>query len=326
MAARQSALFVGILLVGLFAPPAHGQTLLRWKLAAGQSYTVETRQHTESQVAFSGKTANTAIDLDMQLGWIVTAATADTITLKQRIERASAKLTTPQGASVQFDSAATARPTGQARQLADSLQPLIGAEVEIVISTRGELQAAKPLNEAAQKIFQSGPKQPAAGDQQAAGKAAPAENAEAGGLSRSSLQVLLRQSFIVFPEHEVKPGDEWKSTSDLTTAAGPMTQTMGYKLDEISERDGEKIARIATSSEFQPREGTSATSAATGKTADHLRIKSQEQTGQILFSITGGCLTEATLNQKLVTERPYRDVTIVVSLTSQQTTAVTAAK
>src|SRR4051794_13400642 len=45
---------------------AQAQTLLRWKLKPGDAFTVDTRQETESQVAFSGKSVTTTIDLALQ--------------------------------------------------------------------------------------------------------------------------------------------------------------------------------------------------------------------------------------------------------------------
>src|SRR4051812_35954763 len=78
------------LLVGTlaFALPTHldAQTLLRWKLKPGDAFTVETRQETDSQVAFSGKSATTKIDLALQLTWVVTAANENEIVIKQSID------------------------------------------------------------------------------------------------------------------------------------------------------------------------------------------------------------------------------------------------
>src|SRR5262245_6265201 len=63
------------------------QTLLRWKLKPGDEFVVEMQQETESQVAFSGKSAATKIDLTSQLGWKVTAADVGQITLRQQVQR-----------------------------------------------------------------------------------------------------------------------------------------------------------------------------------------------------------------------------------------------
>lgn len=291
-----------------------GPVLLRWKLRAGQALVVELTQQTKSQVAFSGKVADTTIDLTMRLGWAVTAAADEKITIQQKIERVTARLTTPQGGTGQFDSAAASKASGPARQLADALQPLMGAEVEVTISPRGELLAARPLNKAAEHILAGG-----ASSRVAGGAKADATDKGAGesGLSRTSLQQLLRQSFVVFPERKVAIGESWDSATDLETVAGPLVQTLTYRLADVSQQSGDTVGRLAFSAQLAPRPIATASA-----TAGRVSLKSHEQQGSILFSLDRGYLTSAEQTQKLVTERPYRDVTIVVTLSSTQQTTV----
>src|SRR5262249_10298446 len=162
--------------------------------------------------------------------------------------RVTAKLATPQGGTIQFDSTqfdstqfdstAVKRPMGQGGQLADALQPLVGAEVEITISTRGELLEAKPMNNAAKRILAGSDKgTSSSGSQKLKSGAKPTDDSA---VARPSLEQLLRQSFIVFPERQVGPGEEWKSTTPLTTVAGPMEQTTTYRLVETVEQGGER--------------------------------------------------------------------------------------
>src|SRR3954470_20829313 len=71
----------------------HAQTLLRWKLKPGESFSVDMHQETDSQVAFSGKSVSTKIDLTLQLTWTVTSATEKEFAIKQLIDRIQIKLT-----------------------------------------------------------------------------------------------------------------------------------------------------------------------------------------------------------------------------------------
>src|SRR4051812_39239323 len=103
-------------------PQASGQTLLRWKLQPGESFTVQTRQQTESQVAFSGQSVTTKIDLAITLSWTVTGIEKDGISIVQTVERVEAKLESPTVGVVQYDSASTMRPSGQAREIADTIK------------------------------------------------------------------------------------------------------------------------------------------------------------------------------------------------------------
>jgi hypothetical protein len=51
-------------------------------------------------------------------------------------------------------------------------------------------------------------------------------------------------------------------------------------------------------------------------------IKEHAQSGVILFSTDQGRVVSAEQTQKLTTERPHRDTTIVVTLQSKQTTTL----
>src|SRR5689334_17117679 len=120
----------GSLVIVLLAAscPAHGQTLLRWKLKPGGSLAVTIEQQPDSSVSFSGKRADTKIDLTLVLGWNVTAADNNGFRIRQSIDSIRQKLTTQQAGTVEFDSTSKAKPTGQSRDLAEALRPLVGAE------------------------------------------------------------------------------------------------------------------------------------------------------------------------------------------------------
>ena len=113
-----ACLLIGVLWCSL-PGGASGQTLLRWKLKQGESLNLTVQQETESEVAFSGKRATTKIDLTVDLAWLVTAVDGASIKMKQTIKGIKLKLQSPQGGLIEYDSAATARPAGQARDVAD---------------------------------------------------------------------------------------------------------------------------------------------------------------------------------------------------------------
>src|SRR5262245_49690645 len=123
-----------MLVAAVWPVPASAQTLLRWKLKPGDGFTIEIDQHTDSQVTFSGKSAATKIDLALKLAWKVTAASGDGFTIRQTVERIHETLVTQDMGTIEYDSAVAARPTGQARELAESVKPLIGAEFELTMT------------------------------------------------------------------------------------------------------------------------------------------------------------------------------------------------
>jgi hypothetical protein len=268
---------------------ASAQTLLRWKLKPGDALTVEIEQDTDSQVGFSGKSAKTEIHLELKLAWKVTAATNDGFTIRQTVERLYEKLTTQDMGTIEYDSAAAARPTGQARELAESIKPLVGAEFELVMTPHGEISSVTPINDVAKGLFAAGQKT----DQNA--------------VSQAGLQQMLRRPLVVLPDKAVKVGDTWTFASDRATAAGPLKLETAYTLESIDDKSLAKIAMTATA---QPGSGSKTT------------IKEHQHGGTILFSASEGRLVQIDQKQKLVTERPYRETTITVTLDSKQTTTV----
>ena len=195
---------------------AGGQTLLRWKLKPDDSLRITIQQETESQVAFSGKSATTKIDLIVELDWLVTAADEKEIKLKQTLRGVKLKLQSPEGGVIEYDSGAEARPTGQAREMGESLQPLIGMEIQLTMTPRGEIVAAEPANKGAEGLLE------------------PGKPGEQTAVSRAQVQQLLKQSLVVLPEKAVELNDEWRTTNNLSGAAGNYQQMTTYRLAGLS--------------------------------------------------------------------------------------------
>ncbi len=281
-----------VLAVALFHPSiANAQTLLRWKLKPGEALAVEIDQHTDSQVGFSGKSAATKIDLTLGLAWKVAEAGSDGFTIRQTVERIKETLTTQDMGIIEYDSVATARPTGQARELAESIKRLVGAEFELMMTSRGEITSAGPANEVAKALL-------AANDQ-----------AKPDAASQDGLQQLLRRPLVVLPDKMVNVNDTWTVASDRTTAAGPLKLETTYRLESL---DDKSIATIAMTAKAQASQGSKTT------------IKEHRHSGTIQFSVADGRLVQIDQTQKLVTERPYRETTITVTLNSKQITTLKA--
>lgn len=274
------------------------QTLLRWQLKPGETFTVAVAQQTSSQVAFSGKQTTTAIDLAMDLTWQVTAAGENGIAIKQTIQRLVFKLNSPKAGSVEYDSAQQANPTGPARDVAAAVKPLLGAEIELTMDDRGQVKAVKPIGEVAEKLL-------------AAGKE------EEGVFSTKAIQQLLRQPLAILPEKPVAMGDSWTNTAEIDAAAGRFKQETTSMLAGEVEQAGQKLLKIEQKWTLTPADPAAKPS---------LTLKSHQQTGRLLFDAAAGRLASAEQTQKLVTERPYRETTIVVTLSSTQKTTVKAAE
>jgi hypothetical protein len=286
----------------LIPSDANAQTLLRWKLKTGDEFVVRTEQQTESTVGFSGKSANSKIDMQMDIRWRVVKASESSFVVIQSIERLTASLSAATG-SAEFDSAAKSRPVGLAKQLSDSLQPLVGAEIETEMNDRGEVLSVKPANAAAEQLFKR-------------------DNAGATDQSKSAIHQVVSQSILPLPNEEVAVSGEWKTTRELATPAGLLQQVTTYRLAELTEQEGRQLCRIESTSKFADQ-GNAPLTGNAGTTA--IKVIDHQQSGVIVFSRDLGRVVEAQQSQKLATERPYRDTTITVTLQSTQKTTVQAA-
>jgi hypothetical protein len=199
---------------------------------------------------------------------------------------------------VAYDSAEKARPTGLARDVAAAVAPLLSAEILLEMNPRGEVQSAKPANEAAEKLLA------AQSDPDALG-------------SKDAIQKLLRQSLIVLPEKAVAEGDTWTTTTEISSALGKGEQKTSYTLAGAIEQDGATLQKIESTSKLDLMPSTA---------KDATTIKEHAQSGVILFSTDQGRVVSSEQSQKLITERPHRDTTIVVTLSSKQATTLQSQK
>jgi hypothetical protein len=285
--------------LSFLASVASAQTELRWKLQPGQQFAVSVAQQTTSDVAYSGKKVTTQIDLAMELGWTVTAADEKAITIKQSLQRLTFKMESPKVGKVTYDSADKSRPTGQAREVAAAVAPLLAAEILLEMNPRGEVLSAKPANEAAEKLLA-------------------AESASESSLvSKDAIQQLLRQSLIVLPEKAVAEGNTWTTTTDIASAIGKGKQETTYRLAGVVEQEGTSLQKIESTSKLDLMPSTA---------KDAPTIKEHKQSGVVTFSVDQSRVVSASQEQSLTTERPYRETTIVVTLESTQTTTLKPAK
>lgn len=279
----------------LAAPALEAQTTLRWKLQTGDHLDVAITQNTTSEVLYSGKKTAAKIDLAMYLTWRVLAVEENKFRLEQTLDRVTVSLAAPPAGEVQYDTAQAAKPVGSAKDIAAALAPLIAAKLEVTMSDRGEVLGAKPV-------------QPAAAAGPSAGQPPL--------FSKDAIQQLLKQPLVVLPDAPVSPGTKWPIKTELTTALGKATQTTEYQFKGPVQEGGQKLDQIAFTAALEIADNAAA----------KIKLKKQEQSGKIRFDSAAGRVVSAEQEQTLVTERPYRETMIVVSLATKQKTTVTPTK
>ena len=289
---------VGCGLVLTAMPPAGAQQEpLRWKLKTGEKYLLQFDQRTTSEVTFAAKKAVTHIDLKMDMGWIVTNADEEALTIKQTVRGVQFKLISPEAGGFEYDSNQQIRPTGPAADIAAAVAPLLKSVFELKLSHRGEVLEVVSGGSADGAVL----------------KASTPEKPVTGFIPADTLLRMLRQPLVVFPENPISAGDTWKTSSELSASGAMLKQQTSWKHAGTVERQGLQLEKIETQAAIESLAALA---------SDGLKIKEHQQSGTIFFSSEQGRLIEAEQTQKLVTERPFRDTTITVTLLSKLTTTL----
>jgi len=282
------------------AAPLQAQTSLAWKFVVGQQMDVELTQRVETETQFTGKPVRVTVDTTLEQRWQVEQVAEDgTANVTQEFRRLAVKLELPQSGAITYDSAATKKPTAEAKQLADSLGPLVGGKLRVRLATTGEILDVQ-LDDALAAHLEKLP-------------------ADAGWktmFSRDGLRQLLRQSLVVFPREPVEVDGAWQRQLDIAAPLGKIRQTSDYRYVGSESRDMRTLERIDVKSRVEVTKGEVAN--------DPPTIKEQSQTGQIWFDAATGRLAESSSTQKLRTEAKVRDTVVGVTVTSTLKTRMTA--
>jgi hypothetical protein len=293
--AHRLAVLAVTLLAGCLVSDLPAQEALRWKFASGETLHVSFLQTVNTEAVGAGVPTMISIVMGMEMTWRIEDVAADgTATMTQSFDRLTMSMKTGDVASVDYDSAA-APTSAPAKEIAAAVGPLIGSKFHLKMNSRGEILDVK-LSAAAQ--------------------AAVAANTNEGlksFFSAEGISRVLRQSVVTLPAQPLTAGAEWKSTSNVDSPLGKLTQMNVFTYVGSKERDGRLLEQIKVDSTLQKDP-----QAAPSKTT----IKSQSQSGELWFDRELGRMVESQILQKLTTLRPYRDTKIEVRSTSKLTTSI----
>lgn len=291
---RNKILLVLALVIGHWSLviPATAEPL-RWKLKSGDEFvaTIDQKSEVASTLGGAAPTVMT-LEAGLEMTWKVDSVDEQgAAKIIQRFQRLRMKLEMPKAGTISYDSASETKPTGDAKTIATAIEPLLQAEITLTLSPQGEITSVE-LSEPAQKVVEGL-------DTNSRLKAL---------LSKEGLSNVLKQSLMVLPEQDLKPGDTWQREADLSTALGKFKQTTTFEL-KPPDAASPDVARIESVSKLdlqQPR-------------ADKARaatLKQQQQTGVILFDQAAGRVRSAEVEQVLVTASLLKDTPIQVKLVS----------
>jgi hypothetical protein len=281
--------------------PVLAQKTLRWKLKAGDELPVIIEQRTVSTVSFGSKSAKTTLDMTLETLWKVEAADARQAKITQTVKRIAVKMQAGEGGPISYDSAAKETPIGDAKNLAAAVQPLLGEGCVIVVTmdARGDVLSAEPSAKLAELW-----------------NGAKTETSAKRG--SDAAKELLKRSLVLLPEKAVAADDsgklKWSSEREVQIPIGKVKQTTEFTYAGEADSGGHKLDKIEFSSRLELAAG--------GAKNLKLTLKEQKQTGHALFSAEQGRVVSAEQTQKLVTEAPYRETIITVTVESTVKTQI----
>lgn len=294
----KSALSIAFLVVvfGLsFRQPVQSQEPLRWSLQKGETFTLQMKQQTDSLVNLSSKKLSSKVDLQVNVGWEVTSAEAETFVIEQTIESIRIEMKGPDQDPVIYDSREKKALVGAAKDFAGAVSGLLGAKFKITMNANGAITAAERISPPTADAVLGGE----------AGKAA--------ALSKEAVEKLLSQPLLPLPK---EPIESWTDERKTKASLGDVTLKRTFTLAGNEDRAGTPAHKIAVKGDLEIAPQATAAKGAP-------KLKTQNHTGTAWFAKEPGRLIAAETSQRLVTESQYRDSTITVDLTTTLTTSLT---
>lgn len=283
----------------LFCESAQAQETLRWKLQKGDTFTLQMKQQTDSLVNLSSKKLNSTVDLQVNVGWEVTSAEAETFVIEQTIGSIRIEMKSPDQDPVIYDSLEKKALVGAAKEFAGAVSGLLGAKFKITMTALGNITAAERVS-------------------LATADAAPAgEAAKAAAMSKEAVEKLLSQPLLPLPKEAVEVEQSWTDERKTKAALGDVTLKRTFTLEPYENKLIDAIAvrkiKIKGELELVPPAATKSLP----------KLITQSHTGSVEFDQRSGRLLTTQTTQRLVTESQYRDSKITVDLTTTLTTKLT---
>ncbi len=260
---------------------------LSWKFQPGQKWNVTLQGETNSTSVLDTRTLRTRLETSVETEWTIDAVNDGTAELTQQILRLRMTGTGVDGVGILFDSAATEKPVGPAKEIAAAVAPYVGAKVHCKMNARGEISDVVPSAELAKLL-----------------------EAEQEFASQPSLALdLLQQPLCLVPGKEVATDATWEHERKLKLPTGVFMQHQTYALaaEDPNRALPAGQVRITVTASLKPVD-----------TMKKSPLQAQEQSGEFLFDATAGLLVRSIITQKLTVSNPFRDKEIIVKTTSER--------
>lgn len=278
---------------------AHAATALRWKLAAGDQLDVQVAQTSKTETTVNNRTVKMSLHMVMEMKWLVESVDQEgTATISQMFTGVRIDMDAPSVGKVSFDTAQETKPGELTEGIAAAIGPLMKAKFSVQMSPRGEIIKVDIPKETIAAI-----------------KKASTTSKLRQLLSVEGITQLLQQSLAKLPEEAIDPDHKWSMKTTIASPLGQLNQTHNYVFSGMEQRGDKQVARIevVTDLSLEPSEETA---------AKKLSIKSHKQSGSMFFDLEAGRFVATDIRQSMVSETPFRDLKIVVSVDTTSETRI----
>ena len=273
--------------------------VLRWKFQQGDHFHVVLTQSSVHETRVNNRPLKMTVAMTTELDWkIASVDEQGRGVMTQSFTRMALKMDNDQGQSLDFDSASESKPRGLAQGVAERIKPLIGLQIQLTMTDRGEIVEVA-LSDKAQSAISDAAKDARFKDL----------------FSKEGLTQMLRQSAIVLPEKAVAEGDSWTTKTSANSPVGVLDQTHEFTYGSTEERDGRSLEKMTVQTSLDIRKAKSSSE-------PKLKLSDQSQTGDFYFDSESGNFVESTIKQKLTSETPYRDLLIHATVDSSMSMTI----
>ena len=278
----------------MFAPALLAQdSEIRWRLNPDDVLQIEMQQRTGIVSQADQRNRKSTNEMRLWMQWTVQQVNDGQMTISQVINRIQLISRVPteggeQVTEIDTDDMGGPNPKALAKRLTRLVEPLIGAEVTLEMTYRGEIVSVEIPDESLTAL-----------------REAPSSMQLRNVFTQDGLKNLFGQAAFLAPEAAVKPGDSWKSNKKLSNEFGTFEQVQTFTMEPgAADADSEREFSLVT--ELVELEA----SESGGK------LVSFDSSGSFVFDVDGGYFSRSNVKTSMQTSRQYREKTIESTVTS----------
>lgn len=301
-----------VAVVALCGPAQAQSTDLKWNLSEGDQFEVTLTQNSNSETKVDARETTVDSTSTIQMDWEVrSVADNGDATIEQSLRAVKLSVTgftrKKKGATasplltVRFDTAAPAGATKESKKLMNQVQPLLGLKFDVVMSPSGQIKQVDVPPELAAQLE----KMPDTQKLRAL-------------FSEQGLADIMGAAAVVIPK-DLAQGDSWSVESTPVTEMGTFERKRTYTFVGEKTISGTRMAEFSVDVSLEPKAAEPDQASNTGLESKLIDFSG---TGVLMLDVDEGFFATSRNENRIHTEKPYREKTIETVATNLVETTV----